>query len=246
MLSSVLRSKRAIQVNVKIMRTFVRLRRMLASKLFEEIEKAKTEDEVQYQRATKEHEQQYADWKDGKVFAQWVLSGEVQAFAEAIQEFNPFSELSDLGSTNRFQVEDSQSVMAVFQVHGEQVIPRESKSVLKRGKLSVKKIPKRRFYELYQDYVSSCVLRLANELFALLPIGSVVITASDDLLNSQTGHLEDQAILSVAIPRKTFETLNLEKIDPSDSMKKFVHRMDFKKTSGFSPVERLSPGDIPL
>lgn len=31
MLSSVLRSKRAVQVNVEIMRTFVRLRRMLAS-----------------------------------------------------------------------------------------------------------------------------------------------------------------------------------------------------------------------
>jgi len=31
MLSSVLRSKRAIQVNVEIMRTFVRLRRLLAS-----------------------------------------------------------------------------------------------------------------------------------------------------------------------------------------------------------------------
>ena len=32
MLSSVLRSKRAVQVNVEIMRAFVRLRRMLASK----------------------------------------------------------------------------------------------------------------------------------------------------------------------------------------------------------------------
>ena len=31
MLSSVLRSKRAIQVNIEIMRAFVRLRRMLAS-----------------------------------------------------------------------------------------------------------------------------------------------------------------------------------------------------------------------
>jgi hypothetical protein len=31
MLSSVLRSKRAIQVNIEIMRTFVRLRRILAS-----------------------------------------------------------------------------------------------------------------------------------------------------------------------------------------------------------------------
>ncbi len=31
MLSSVLRSKRAVQVNVEIMRTFVRLRRMLAT-----------------------------------------------------------------------------------------------------------------------------------------------------------------------------------------------------------------------
>ena len=44
MLSSVLRSKRAVQVNIEIMRTFVRLRQMLAShadlaRWLEELEK---------------------------------------------------------------------------------------------------------------------------------------------------------------------------------------------------------------
>ncbi|MFK0310576.1 hypothetical protein ACIQUF_04965 [Pseudomonas sp. NPDC090233] len=37
------------------------------------------------------------------------------------------------------------------------------------------------------------------------------------------------AILNVAFSRATVEGLNLEAIDPSDAMKKFVHNMSFKK-----------------
>ena len=107
-------------------------------------------------------------------------------------------------------------------------------------------MPKSRFYELYQDYVCGCVLRVARELFALLPIEMVIVTAVGNLLNTQTGHLEEQPILSVAIPRKTLVELNFGALDPSDSMNKFVHQMDFKKTKGFSAVESIKPSDLQL
>lgn len=105
-------------------------------------------------------------------------------------------------------------------------------------------MPKGRFYELYQDYVCSCILRVARELFALLPIEMVIIHAIGNLLNSKTGHLEDKPIISVATPRKTLETFNFEMLDPSDSMENFVHKMTFKKTKGFEAVEKLNPLDF--
>ena len=39
---------------------------------------------------------------------------------------------------------------------------------------------------------------------------------------------------------ETIEKLNLDMIDPSDSMRNFIHNMNFKKTSGFTAVERVS------
>jgi hypothetical protein len=61
----------------------------------------------------------------------------------------------------------------------------------------------------------------------------VIVNAVSDLLKTQTGHMEEKTILSVAIPRDTLGRLNFERVDPSDSLNNFVHRMKFLKTKGF-------------
>jgi hypothetical protein len=101
-------------------------------------------------------------------------------------------------------------------------------------------MPQGQFSELYQDYICGCVLRVANETFALLPFETVIVTAVGDVLNTQSGHVEVKPLLSVVIPRGTLEKLNLDGIDPSDSMRNFVCRMDFKKTKGFMAVDRIA------
>jgi hypothetical protein len=111
--------------------------------------------------------------------------------------------------------------------------------------LSTKAWQKGRFHEVYQDYVCGAVLRVANELCALLPVESVLVTAVDDMLDSSTGKLRQQALLSILVPRSTLEALNLELVDPSDALANFIHRMSFKKTTGFSPIEPLTINDVP-
>jgi hypothetical protein len=136
-------------------------------------------------------------------------------------------------------------------VNSKEVIPSDVKRLSKSGRLSVKRMSKSRFYELYQDYVCGCVLRIARELFALLPIEMVIVNAVVNALETRSGYLEkqpsyvgEQPILSVAIPRKMLEELNFEALDPSDSMSNFAHRMAFKKTQGFGTVEALSAPDL--
>ena len=73
----------------------------------------------------------------------------------------------------------------------------------------------------------------------MLPARMVIVSAMGNLLNTRTGHMEEQPILSVAIPRETLDQLNLETIDPSDAMGNFVHHADFKRTSGFRAVEKI-------
>lgn len=212
--------------------------------LIQAVAKAKEVDEREYQDSLEKYTEEFKDWLAITVIANKILAGVPEAYLEAIEEIEPFEDISDLGSSFEFKVPNKSTIDATIQVNSEQVIPAEVKSLLKNGKLSVKKMPKGQFYEIYQDYVCACVLRVARELFALLPIQLVIVTAVGEFLNSQTGNLEEKTVLSVAIPRDTFEKLNFESLDPSDSMSNFVYRMKFKKTQGFSAVEKIKLSDL--
>ncbi|MCO5191398.1 MAG: hypothetical protein M9941_12695 [Anaerolineae bacterium] len=218
----------------------VELKREQLAKAVEEAQQA---DENNYQKAVSEYEQELLEWEKTTELANRILADVPEAHLEAIKEADPFSEINQLGSSIDFLF-DGDLIEAILHVNGEDIIPSESKSLLKSGKVSVKKMTKSKFYELYQDYVCGAVLRVARELFALLPIEMVIVTANGALLNTITGHMEQQPILSAAIPRKTIEDLNFDMIDPSDSMINFVHRMKFMKTKGFSQVERILPEEL--
>ena len=202
-------------------------------------------DDEKFQEAQQSYEQQKRDFARRKKIAEGIFAGEIQAFVEAVREVNPFSGNSLLGDSVGFRFDAPWCVEATVKVHAEDIIPSQEKRLLASGKLSVKQMPTGRFYELYQDHICSCVLRVARELFAILPpLRIVFVHAEAKLLNTQTGHKEGQPILSVAIPHENLGQLNFEEIDCSDSMKNFVHRMNVRKTKGFSACERLRPQDF--
>lgn len=196
-------------------------------------------DELVYRKELRVYQQQYSEWQEIKDIAERILAGDVEAYREVIQEISPLNEISELGSRLELSFSDTQLIEVTLHVNGEDVIPSVIKTQLSSGKLSEKKMPLGQFYELYQDYVCGCALRVARELFALLPLEVAVVTAITGILSSRTGHLEQQPILSIAIQRKTLETLNLGMMDPSDSFRNFIHQMDFKVTKGFKPVAKL-------
>ncbi len=205
----------------------------------EEVRFSVYKDRMDYKKSIGEWGKKAVSWKENVRSAKKVLSGDYDLKLKIIKDRNSFSELSNLGSKVLINIDEIGVVRGDVYVHGESIVPSESKSLLKSGKLSVKKMSKGRFNEIYQDYVCSCVLRVARELFAIVPDELIIVTAIDNLLNSQTGHLEELPILSVCVSRKTLDSLNMDAIDPSDSMGNFVHNMSFTKTKGFSPVSSL-------
>jgi hypothetical protein len=203
------------------------------------VETARSQDEQEYQTALEEYKIQYSDWVTIRDLAGKILEGDIQAYSDAIDQIDPLTEIEDLGSDFKFIPLSSKLVEGELYVHSEDVIPKEVKSVLKSGKLSIKNMTKTNYFGLYQDYVCGCVLRVARELHAILPAEMVMVTAFSNLLNTKTGHFEEQPILSVVVPMETLENLNFDLIDPSDSMENFVHNMKFAKTKGFSAVEKV-------
>ncbi len=205
----------------------------------DKVEEAKKLDETNYQEKLDEFKRERDKWE----IAKKICEGDVETYPEAIKHENPFNEFQDYGSEIQFQIKDKDFVEASIKVREKDVIPLEVKSLLKSGRLSVKAMPKMKFYELYQDFVCGIVLRVARELFALLPIEKALINATCNMLNTKTGHMEDMPILSILIPRHTLEGFNFDTLDPSDSMENFVHNMKFKKTGGFSSIDALNPSD---
>ncbi|MED1724460.1 DUF4236 domain-containing protein [Brevibacillus parabrevis] len=196
--------------------------------------------EQRIQEAAQEDQADYQAWEDMKTIAQAILSGDTEAYLSVIAEMNPLDDLAEFGSGFEFFVsEDPKSIEVEFDVHSDKVIPKEMKSLTSTGKLSVKAMPKSKYYDLEQDYVCSCAIRIARDLFALLPLDHVYVHAMDERMDSSKGRKEKVTILSVKFDRHALESLSMEHIDCSDAMANFEHKMKFLKTSGFQPVDRL-------
>jgi hypothetical protein len=193
------------------------------------------------------YEKEHAEWQKMRSLAKRVLAGEEKAYGEALRELSAFEELSTLGSSISFRVHHSKLILCELKVNGRDVIPAEVKSLTAAEKLSVKAMPKTRFHEVYQDYVCGCVLRVARESFALLPVDSVIVTALVSTVQASTGMNMDTPVLSVAFSRQSLARLDFGRLDPSDSMENFTHRGDAmasRKSGEFVAIVPLKPEEL--
>ena len=212
-----------------------------------ELYKAKDRDEREFQEALAQYRSDRDEWDNEQKLASSVIAGDPEGYARVLRELSPFEELSELGSSLSFRIHTPRLLEALVKVTGERAIPSEIKSLTSSGKVSTKAMPKARFHEIYQDYVCGCVLRVAREVLALLPIETAIVTALADLFDSRTGRTTEQPILSVTISRAVMNGLNFDLLDPSDAMENFLHRGDFKaarKSGAFVPITPLSPTDL--
>jgi hypothetical protein len=101
---------------------------------------------------------------------------------------------------------------------------------------------------MFQDYVASCVIRAARELFGRLPFDKVLVTAclpTSDLTATELA--ASRPVLSVIFPRGAFSALPFDSLDPSDTVETFPHRGDVKasrKTGEFIPIVPLTRDDL--
>ena len=211
------------------------------------IEQARLQDEQTFQEAMQTYSSEKAEHEKLKGLAFRILAQEHHAYIEALVELSPLREISDLGSLLHFTVHNATMIGCEIKVNGTQIIPTEVKTLTASEKLSVKQMPMGRFHEIYQDYVCGCMLRVAREVFAMLPVETVLVTALADLLDSRTGHTAEQPVLSAVMPRTIIARLNFEQLDSSDALENFRHRGDFKasrKSGVFQPIIPLTPADI--
>ena len=116
-------------------------------RLEENISTAIEEDEAEHKAGVLSWEEKLKDWKESVELAQLLLNGDKEAKIKAIKDLDPFSEISTLGSSLAISVSDEGVAEATIHIHGDDIVPSEVKSLLKSGRLSVKKMPKGQFNE---------------------------------------------------------------------------------------------------
>ncbi|ALC90450.1 hypothetical protein AM500_12130 [Bacillus sp. FJAT-18017] len=206
-------------------------------RLFGRAEKKRAALAINVDSARAQDEELYHDWARMNKVAKRMLQGDIDAYFEVIDDFAPLDDLVEFGSGFEFGTDSPEEIHVSFDVNAEKVIPDKQLSLTKTGKLSQKQMTKTMFFDLCQDYVCSCALRIARDMFALLPVKYVYVHAYEEQLNPATGHKERLLILSVRYDRGMVDKLNFEMLDPSEALVNFPHHMKFKKTKGFDEVE---------
>ena len=150
-----------------------------------------------------------------------ILDGDIDTYFQVISDVNPLDDLIQYGSEFECGTEDPRRISIHFNVN--------SAAILRQARF----LPKEQYNDLWQDYVCGCSIRIARDMFALLPLRHVIVDAHDG----------NREILSVDFKRRSFEGLDFDNIDASDTVEKFEHHMEFNIHDGFQSIIPLDTGD---
>lgn len=182
--------------------------------------------------SSKEKEKE-EDLQNLGLLADKIQSGDFESYIYVLEEMNPFEDLLDYGSDFEVGINEENKLCVEFNIKSEESMPDKMVSLTANNRLSVKEMSKTTYYEILQDYVCSASIRIARDVFAILPIENFLLIAKDAKLNTATGNMEEENILMIDFKRSDLENINFDKIDPSDMIESLDHFMKFKKTSGF-------------
>lgn len=112
-----------------------------------------------------------------------ILSGDIDAYLETIEKMRPVEDLLDYGSQFEFGTDSPKSMEVEFQIN-------QHNDMLSDGTNS----------ELYNEYVSACTIRVARDLFALLPVRYVIVHA-------QSG---GKSVLEAKFDKNILQTIDFE------------------------------------
>lgn len=146
-----------------------------------------------------------------------VLNGNIDTYLQIIQDVGPLEDLLEYGFGFECGTDNPNYMFVEFKTKQNEIMP--SKSSMKITD----------YNDLLQDYVCSCAIRVARDIFALLPVSHVIVHALS----------EGYTVLSVDFERRIFTKLKFQGSDASDLVEEFKCNMNFDCQKGFQPVAQL-------
>jgi hypothetical protein len=195
------------------------------------VAKARAQDEATWRARSEE-------WSWCQRLARGVLQGDPRAYQTAVNNLRPFEELENIGLQVKVRIDDPSFAEALVTLRDETVPFTEFKE-LASGRMSRKDMPKAKHNELVQTHVCSAAIRVAREVFNLVPIACLLVHLGAQRVDPATGHPVSDTLLSVEFERARLLNVNFDRIDPVSAVESFRHAMEFKRTIGLLPIETL-------
>lgn len=213
----------------------------LIEKIFKNVNKKKIDKLKNNLELSKTKDMElYRNWEKQNIQAQSILEGNLTTYTNILNDMDFLNNLSEFVPKFDFQFSNKDEMIIEYNLNIDNVVPEKYATLTKTGKLSIRKYTKTDYYEIIQQYVSSLAIRIARNIFGLLPIKTVIINTKNNILDTSIGEIKNITILSVKIDRNTLNGLNFDLINPFDAMSNFEHNVRFLKTKGFQPVEKIN------
>lgn len=106
-----------------------------------------------------------------------------------------------------------------------------------------KELSQKAVRERYARHIHGCLLRITGIAFCALPFEAVTLSGFTQRISKQTGHLDDEYILSARINRRDFMRLNfssLEDVDPVEAFGLFDLQRKMTATCIFQAITPFS------
>lgn len=130
-------------------------------------------------------------WTFLKGISRRILSGDIDAYLETIEKMRPVDDLLDYGNQFEFGTDNPRCIEVEFQIN--------QHNNTMQGSNGIKS-------ELYNKYVAACSIRVARDLFALLPVRYVIVYA-------QNG---EKLVLEAKFDKNVLQAINLENTEATE------------------------------
>lgn len=134
-------------------------------------------------------------WDFLKGISHRILSGDIDAYLETIEKMRPIDDLLDYGSQFEFGTDNPKSMEVEFQIN-------QHNEMVSNGINS----------ELYNEYVAAFTIRVARDLFALLPVRYVIV-------HVQSG---EKSVLEARFDKSVLLGINFKVEKASKIIKRFI------------------------
>ncbi|WP_028829982.1 hypothetical protein [Proteocatella sphenisci] len=190
-------------------------------------------------KAMEKDEETYNGWRTLVDLAGEVLRGNIDAYFEVINEMRPLDDLLEFGVDFEFGSNSSDTIHVEYVADSSNTVPFFELSLSSNGKLQKNNFKRSQHNEIIRLYIAASAIRIAKDMFALLPIEKTVVHIVDDYINEVITKKERVTVLSVEFERDKLEKAEMKNKDPLEILKGFNHNMKFTKAYGFSPVDRI-------
>lgn len=169
-----------------------------------------------------------------QVYAQ-LRAGDDSTLMRVIKSQQKLSAIHKLGRGLGFTVEKGQ-VHAVLALHKQSIVPDFEFKHMPSGKLVETKMPKETAFRIYRAHASSAMLKVASDLFRLVPTKNIVVTAIAPCSVPDSKYDEDWPVYSVNFLRKHVLQMDMAQVDPVVSVRAFQHVERFQPSQGFGRI----------